>query len=152
MEELVRILRDGGHSLVVDNGTRRTFDGRGVADLYGLLMGEPGALRGASVADKVVGKGAAALMIAGGVGKLYAEVVSTPALELLRTAGVEVRFGREVPHIINRRKDGICPVETLCLPCRTAAECLPRIAAFMAGQTDKTDKTGETQQTGGDQR
>ena len=81
MNQLVQQLRTGRHTLVVvaDGGSVRTFDGRGVADLYRLWSEQPAVLRGASVADKVVGKGAAALMIAGSVREVYAEVVSEAA-------------------------------------------------------------------------
>ena len=82
MRRLTEILHGGGWSLVVDNGAIRTFSGRGVSDLYGLLTREPETLRGASVADKVVGKGAAALMVLGGVKEVYADVASAPALGL----------------------------------------------------------------------
>lgn len=35
---LIAILREGRHSLVIDHGgVIRTFDGRGIADLYALL-------------------------------------------------------------------------------------------------------------------
>ena len=37
MDELVRILQDGNHSLVVAGDGIRTFDGRGISDLYGIL-------------------------------------------------------------------------------------------------------------------
>lgn len=100
MEDLIRLLHEGGHSLVVSNGRVRTFDGRGVADLYGLLNGDPEFLSGAVVADKVVGKAAAALMILGGVGAVHADVLSRPALELFVAAGVEPAFDRLVDHII----------------------------------------------------
>jgi len=129
---VVDLLRAGGHSLVVaNNGEVRTFDGRGVADLHALLNRDSEFCRGAEIADKVVGKGAAALMVAGGVGKVFAEVVSTPALRLLKEAGVDVSFGYEVPNIINRKGDDICPVEKLCSDCLTAAECLPLIDDFV---------------------
>ncbi|MGN1246258.1 MAG: DUF1893 domain-containing protein [Muribaculaceae bacterium] len=132
MDTLVALLHAGNHSLVVRNGNdTRTFDGRGVADLHRLLHSEPSLLGGASVADKVVGKGAAALMILGGVKALHADVVSTPALLLLRDSGIEVAFGREVPYIINRKGDGVCPVEALCSNCNTAAECRPLIDEFI---------------------
>lgn len=35
MKDLINILHEGGHSLVVANGDIRTFDGRGVSDLTG---------------------------------------------------------------------------------------------------------------------
>jgi len=37
MDELVRILQDGNYSLVVAGDGIRTFDGRGISDLYGIL-------------------------------------------------------------------------------------------------------------------
>lgn len=131
IDDLIKILHDGGHSLVVANGVIRTFDGRGVSDLYHLLTEDPGFLQGAEIADKVVGKGAAALMIIGGIASLYTDVISAPALQLLRESHVKVSFGKQVDNIINRKGDGICPVETLCLPCATARECLPLITQFI---------------------
>ena len=65
LEDIIRLLHEGKHSLVVSNGEVRTFDRRGVADLYALLQEDSDFLKGASVADKVVGKAAAALMIFG---------------------------------------------------------------------------------------
>lgn len=71
MEELINLLHSGGYSCVIANGDNiRTFTQRGVADLYDLLTQEPDFLKGASIADKVVGKGAAALMILGGIREL----------------------------------------------------------------------------------
>ncbi|MCM1109277.1 MAG: DUF1893 domain-containing protein [Clostridium sp.] len=131
MDHLIKILHNGGHSLVADHDKIRTFDGRGVSDLYHLLMNDSRFLQGAEVADKVVGKGAAALMIIGGVNALYADVISTPALKLLHESSIKVNFGKQVDHIINRKGDGICPVEMLCLHCATAQECLPLIENFM---------------------
>ena len=131
-DELIRILQDGNHSLVVAGDGIRTFDGRGISDLYDLLTEHPGWLRGASVADKVVGKGAAALLILGGVRELFAGVVSTSARGLLKDSGIPVRFSQEVAHIVNRKGDGVCPVETLCKECTTAAQCLPLIREFVA--------------------
>lgn len=119
-------------SCVIRNGAQvRTFRERGVKDLFRLLDEEPQLLRGAFVADKVVGKGAAALMILGGVEEVYADVASTPALELFAAAGVRVACALEVPQIINRAGTGRCPVETLCLACRTPEECLEPIRNFI---------------------
>lgn len=131
MKRLIRLLHEGGHSLVVGNDTVRTFDGRGVSDLYRLLTEDSGELRGASVADKVVGKGAAALMIIGHIERLYADIISEQAFELLLESSVKVTYGQKVSHIINRSGTGWCPIETLCRDCKTAEECLPLIQKFM---------------------
>ena len=117
--------------IIRNNGTTRTFHERGVKDLHRLLMQEPEILSGASLADKVVGKGAAALMIAGEVAWVYADVISQTAMELFEQSRVEVQYGEIVPNIINRAGTDICPVEKLCRDCKTAAECLPLIDKFI---------------------
>ena len=133
--ELVDRLRDEDASCVIRNGAEtRVFRGRGVKDLFRLLETDPVFLAGALVADKVIGKGAAALMVLGGVRAVHAGVVSTPALGLFAAAHIPVEYGLEVPHIINRTKTGWWPVETLCRACRTDEECLPRIRGFRAAQ------------------
>lgn len=135
MQSLTTLLHDGNHTLVVagGDGEVRTFDRRGVADLFDLLTAEPRFLRGAIVADKVVGKGAAALMISGGVAEVHADIISEAALALFAESNVNVRvsFDRQVPFIRNRAGTGCCPVEALCRDCATAAECLPRIRNFI---------------------
>ena len=117
--ELVRTLHEGGHTLVVANGAQiRTFDRRGVADLHTLLTDGGEFLRGATVADKVVGKAAAALMLLGGVSEMHTEVISRPALDLLAGSGMRVGYD----------------VEIRCRDCRTARECLERIEEFLQQQ------------------
>lgn len=133
MSALVEELQKGGWSCVVGNGTvMRTFSRRGVADLYDILHTEPELLDGAFIADKVVGKGAAALMILGKVSRLHTHIISTPALCLLRKAGVLVGFDVETEYIINRDGTGRCPVETLCDGISEPEEMLPLISDFLA--------------------
>ncbi len=134
MGDLKKLLQQTSCTLVVENGETRTFSNRGIAALYLQLNKAPGFLKGALVADKVVGKGAAALMIAGGIKALYAEVISEAAMALLTDApaGIKVEYGTIVPRIDNRAHTGMCPVEQLCLSARTAEECLPLIASFMS--------------------
>ena len=142
MQELIRMLHEGGYSCVIRNGERlRTCTRRGVADLYDLLEREPELLRGAEVADKVIGKGAAALLILGGVRRLHAEVVSREALALLRDAPVELTCGTCTPCIENRDRTGPCPLESRCAGARTAAECLPLIRDFVRGLARTTGRT-----------
>lgn len=53
-------------------------------------------------------------MILGGVKQVNTPRISTPALELLKSANVEVNYRDEVPLILNRMKSGSCPMESLC--------------------------------------
>ncbi len=135
VEELAQTLRKLNCSLVLAKGTTvNGYYGRGVADLFRLFHEEPAALRGASAADKVVGKGAAALMVLGGVREVYAQLICEAALPLLEQHGVYVVYGQLVPEIRNRDNSGLCPIEASCADCRTAEECLPRLRAFMEQQ------------------
>lgn len=131
MKDLIELLHMDGNTLVVANGEVCAFHGRGISDLYKLFRHDPGFLKGASVADKVVGKGAAALMVLGGVNELHADLISEPALALLQTGRIRVAYDEKVLQIQNRTKTGICPVEALCRNAATAGECLPLIEEFM---------------------
>ena len=132
MEELINLLHSGGYSCVIANGDNiRTFTQRGVADLYDLLTQEPDFLKGALIADKVVGKGAAALMILGGIKELYTDVVSSNAMDLFQTSDVKVDFVQEVPFIWNRDHTGWCPVETMCSEEESAEAILQLIRGFL---------------------
>ncbi len=136
--ELIELLRGGNHSLVVACGNEvRTFDGRGVSDLLRLLEEKSALLPGASVADKVVGKAAAALMALGKVREVYAEVISQPAFDLLTANGIQASYGALVPHIINRAGTGLCPLETRCMDCAPPSDCLVRIKEFVAEMKSK---------------
>lgn len=132
MERIIRQLHEGGYSCVVRSGTAvRTFTRRGVADLYDLLGSDSAFLRGASVADRVIGKAAAALLVAGGVREAYADVIGAGALALLRRSPVAIGYGEKVPYIADRTRTGWCPLEARCRTAVTVAECLSRIEDFL---------------------
>lgn len=115
IKKLVEILDKGDYSCVIASGDKvRTFTQRGVDDLRYLLYSEADFLRGAILADKVVGKGAAALMIKGGVKQVYTHILSQGAYDLFSSSGVDFSYGEKVPYIINRTQSGWCPVEALC--------------------------------------
>ncbi len=137
VEELAQTLHTLGCSLVLASPVGKSVDGyngRGVADLLRLLNEQPATLKGATAADKVVGKGAAALMVVGGVRELYADVISEPALCLLERHGVYVTCGKRVEQIRNRDNSDLCPIEAACAEAETAEECVERIRAWVATQ------------------
>lgn len=138
MEEIIKLLHEGGYSCVIRNGEIRTFTQRGVADLYDLLNQDPAFLKGAQIADKVIGKAAAALMVLGGVQQIYTDLISEPALTVLREAGIPVDCVQVVPRIQNRTKTGWCPMETICYEVDTAEDMFPLIRDFV--ETMRTKK------------
>ena len=126
-----RLHAEGCSCVIYNNDHIHLFHKRGVQDLHQLLRTSPDTLRGAMVADKVVGKGAAVLMTAGGVRWVYADVISQSALEFLLTHNIEAEYGRVVPNIINRAGTDICPVEKLCMQCEDIEDALTLIDEFI---------------------
>lgn len=137
-QETIDMLHSLGCSCIIDNGIDRTIcRERGVKDLLRILSETPALLAGSFIADKVVGKGAAAIMTAGGVAAVYADTISQPALEMFSGYGITVTYSTCVPNIINRTGTDICPVERLCADISTPAECIPLIQSFVNSLTQQ---------------
>lgn len=118
---------------------------RGVKDLMRLLKTSPATLAGATVADRIVGKGAAALMILGKVSRIHADIISEAAKRLIETdSTIKLTYGTQVPEIVNRTGTGRCPIENLTLGCTTAEECLPLIENFISTMNNSKASTPST--------
>ncbi len=133
LSDIIHILQAERCSCVIYNHGKITLcHEHGVKDLLRILKSDKSILSGAIVADKVIGKGAAALMVLGEVKEAYADVISQPAIDMLSSGSIPVSYSECVPNIINRAGTGICPVETLCKDCTTPIECLPLIENFVS--------------------
>ena len=132
--ELIDLLRNGNHSLVIHRDTTSVYDTRGIATLQQIIDKDSNGLSGATVVDKVVGKAAAALMIVGGVSELHALLITQGALSLLATSDIRVSYDTLTGHIINRNHTGWCPMEMACRDCVTAEECLTEIRNLISKQ------------------
>lgn len=99
-----------GRSIVVarDGVIAEVSDRHGIAPAMQLL--DDAKLKGALVVDKIVGRAAAAIFIAGGVKKVYAAVMSEGARALLKANGIEAGADEYVEVIVNRDKTGECPM------------------------------------------
>lgn len=111
LEKAKTELMEGEYTCVLrKDGKTYTSTQRGVKPLVAWCdSGED--LHGFSAADKVVGRGAAFLYVLLGVCAVYAGVVSSTALDLLKSRGIFVEYGTLTDHIVNRRGDGVCPFE-----------------------------------------
>lgn len=116
------MLAEGGYTCVVLSADGEYCSReRGVKPLLALLDGGRDC-RGAVAADKTVGAGAAHLYALLGIGKLWANVISTAALRILEDNRIETSYGECVPYIINRKGDGVCPIETAVADARSSQE------------------------------
>lgn len=88
---------------------------RGVNPLIHLIDNDLSFLENSSVADKVIGKAAAMLMVLGKIKEVHTIVISEPAIEVFKKFNIAFHFDKKVKNIINRQGDGLCPMEQLCL-------------------------------------
>lgn len=109
--EMTKLVAEGRATLVtaVDGVIRRRETGRGIAPALDLL--DKGALKGATVCDKIVGRAAASIFVQGGAARVIAPVMSSGARSLLAAHGVEAVAGETVETIRNRDNTGMCPME-----------------------------------------
>lgn len=135
----VDMIRSGEATCVVSRGSEilYTASGRGVKPLMWLVDNAPELLRGALVSDKIIGKAAAMLLIAGGAGAVYGEAMSAAAVETLSRHGVPHAYGTLVPVIRDRTGGGVCPIEASVLgedePANAVRNIRAVIAVLMAG-------------------
>lgn len=111
MERAKQLLRTGEYTCVAcKNEVVRTATQRGVRPLLDWLDAGTD-LMGFSVADKVVGRGAAFLYRLLGVRSVYGDVMSVAAVKVLRAGGIEAQWGVLAEGIRNRTNTGPCPIE-----------------------------------------
>ena len=80
----------------------------------------------------MVGKAAAFLYCLLGIESLFANVISQPALNVLKDAGIPVEYSQLVPAIKNRSGDGFCPMESAVWNIADPHEALQAIISTLA--------------------
>ena len=78
---------------------------------YLIELYEKGLLKNAFLADKVIGKAASMILSLGGAKGCYAENISVPATEWLSAKGISFSYKNKSEFIMNRKGDGMCPME-----------------------------------------
>ena len=106
------ILTETATCILLQNGEIvHTGSGRGVKPLLAAYEQNPNLLRGAVLADKIIGKAAAMIVVLGGVRQVFALTMSTAAREYLAAHNIPSACDHEVKMIFNRTGDGLCPLE-----------------------------------------
>lgn len=75
----------------------------------GTILGENDTL---TLVDKVIGKAALLLAVKCGIDRIYTPILSEEALIAAAHYNIHVETEKLVPYIINRTKDGRCPIES----------------------------------------
>ena len=97
--------------LVKDGRILAQESGGGVSPLLAIYETRKDDMANAVIVDKVVGRAAAAIAICGKARHVHGEVMSEDAAEFLKAHGVTSGCTLPVPRILNRKRDGLCPLE-----------------------------------------
>lgn len=98
-----------GHSLVASNGY--CSDESGIRPVILPMNEDLRFFEGLSVADKIVGKASAMLLALSRAKEVYAHILSEAGRKILERYGIAYEYGEMVEYIVNRKGDGMCPME-----------------------------------------
>ena len=68
-------------------------------------------MKGAVIADKVIGKVASSILVVAGVKAIYADVMSKYAVPVLEQNDIKYEYKKLVDYVQNNDKTGMCPME-----------------------------------------
>lgn len=132
LQSAINLIKEETATCVVmkDHKIIKTISGQGIAPVIDLY--EQGVLKDAFVADKIIGKAAAMIMVLGGVKEVYGKVMSRAGKEYLESRGVKVSNGQCIDMISNRAGNGICPMERTVMEIEEPAEALTALKETLA--------------------
>ena len=113
LEELKEILHQKNASLVVcyENGEIKEYYQDRITDIKNILREDSNALKGAIIADKVIGKVAGSILVVAGVKEIYTDVISEFAIPVLENNNIKYEYLKKVDYIRNKDNTGMCPME-----------------------------------------
>jgi len=133
MVNIKEALITGSNSCIIHKQSNTyTIRERSIKELYVLYSHHKGFLKGASFAGKTVNKATAALLALGGAKYVYAQTISSQALEILENKGITVEYEKEVPVIFNIDRSDWCPMEKLCFHESTLKGIVEKIKSFVS--------------------
>lgn len=133
LEIAIHVLNSKNLKLAIfkDNNELYVSKERGIKPLYMAYnrLGEN--MVGSSCADIVVGKAAAYIYGNSKIKSLNCEVITKDARLYLENFNIKVNYDNEVNYILNRAKDGKCPVETIAQDENNFSILLSKIGLFL---------------------
>ena len=97
--------------IVCKDGQITPLTGKGVSPLLDLLDAPGQILKGAAVADRIIGKASAWILVYAGAAAVYAPVMSRGAEKIFERFKVPSEYDVLTDRIIRRDGNGTCPME-----------------------------------------
>lgn len=128
-------VKEKGFFLSIVKSGNRVLQSRspGLSSLMAAIEKERRSLRGASAADKVIGKAAAMLLVYSEVKRVYAILASEDATATLERFHIPFESEKTVAMILNRNRTSSCPFETLVQDVEDPHEAFERLRSCNIG-------------------
>ena len=122
-------LLENEYSIVVakENEIVYKSEGKGLQSLISLYKNDVNTLENSSIADKVIGRAAALILVDSNIKEVYADLISQNAIDILDKSNISYEYKSQVTEIRNRDNTGMCPMEELSLKCVSADELIEKI-------------------------
>lgn len=104
---------------------------KGIKPMYYVATSLPERAKGSSIADRVIGKGAAMLCKLLEVEEVYSPLISETAIQVLKKANIPFTYEKSCPYIMNMNKTGLCPVEKIAVEFEDEGLLLKRLGEFL---------------------
>jgi hypothetical protein len=132
IDEAKRILGKEGATLVIVKEGRVLFtsDSSGIRGLLQAIEELGKEMAGSSVADRIVGRAAALLLAYSKIGEVFAFIISTEGLKVLRENGIKVEHQNVVQTILDRTGMNVCPFEKFSSKIKAIETAYDQLKAF----------------------
>ncbi|WP_295885007.1 DUF1893 domain-containing protein [uncultured Anaerococcus sp.] len=122
-------LLENNHSIVVVKEDKVVYksDKNGLLPIIDIYDSDKSILNGAAVADKVIGRAAALILIKANISELYTELISENAISILDDTNIKYQYNKKVKEIRNRDNTDMCPMEKLSLSTDDADQLIAKV-------------------------
>ena len=134
LELAKQILEDENQSLVVVKNGQVIYKSvdRGIKPMLTITNEFKEEASGSSIADKVIGKGAALLCVNLNIKEVYGDLMSQAGIDMLEKNKIKYEFKESCEYIKNREGTGYCPIEKLSMDVDEPRELLEKLKIFFA--------------------
>lgn len=108
-----------------------TSTDKGIKPMYTAVLEHREELKGASIADRVIGRAAAILCKYADINELYTKLISNEAVKVFANSSIKFFYDESSPYIKNRDKTDMCPVEKLSQNIQSPEELIEKISRFL---------------------
>lgn len=104
---------------------------KGIIPMYTLSMKMKDVAYNASIADKIIGKGAALLYNHLNIKEVYGNLISTTSIKVLDEGKINYTYDKLCENIMNRDYSDYCPIEKLSMDIENGEEFLNKLHIFL---------------------